>query len=148
MTRMFVILIALVSSLVNNAQKSPDAICGKWKSHEGNLIVEIYRENSIFKAKVVWFDDKDDKSKPMNDRKDEKNPDKSLRNRRIIGMEVLEGLKYNAKDNRWEDGKIYDSSSGKTWDASVWLADNGSLKVRGYWLFEFMGKTMKFQRET
>ena len=34
-------------------------------STQKNLIVNIYKEGSQFRAKVAWFNDKDDPSKPM-----------------------------------------------------------------------------------
>jgi uncharacterized protein (DUF2147 family) len=128
------------------AQNKQDAIVGKWMSIKGNLLVEVYKLNHDFKAKVVWFDDRDDKSKPYNTRMDEKNPDNSLRKRRILGMDVLHGLVYNSEDDRWENGRIYDAKSGKTWDASVWITSDRLLKVRGFWHFEFLGETMQFRR--
>jgi Uncharacterized protein conserved in bacteria (DUF2147) len=80
---------------------------------EGNLKVEVYKQNNEFKAMVIWFDDTDDKRKPMNERRDEKNPDKALRSRKWIGMEVLRHLRYYPQDNEWDDGKIYDIKTGK-----------------------------------
>jgi uncharacterized protein (DUF2147 family) len=128
------------------AQNKEDAIVGKWMSTENNVMVEVYKLNQNFKAKVLWFNDTDDKSKPYNIRTDENNPDKSLRNRKILGLEVLQGLTYNSQEDRWENGRIYDAKSGKTWDASVWVTDDHLLKVRGFWHFEFLGKTMKFKK--
>jgi uncharacterized protein (DUF2147 family) len=128
------------------AQSKENDIVGKWMSIEGNLMVEVFKVNNIFKAKVLWFNDTDDKSKPYTIRTDEKNPDKALRNRKLLGLEVLHGLTYNVEDQKWEDGKIYDAKSGKTWDACIWMTEDHLLKIRGYWHFEFLGETMKFKR--
>lgn len=128
------------------AQNKEDAIVGKWMSTEDNLLVEVYKSSNDFKAKVLWFNDTDDKSNPYNIRLDAKNPDKSLRARKIFGMEILNDLSYNSKEDRWEDGRIYDAKSGKTWSASVWITDDHFLKVRGFWHFEFLGETIKFKR--
>src|ERR1700730_1912544 len=89
-------------------QNKQDAIVGKWMTTEENLLVEIYKWNNQFKAKVLWFKDHGDKNKPYDSWLDTKNPDKSMRNRKIAGMEILHGLMYNSKEDRWEDGKIYD----------------------------------------
>lgn len=59
---------------------------------------------------------------------------------------VMNGLVYNAKDNEWQDGRIYDASTGKTWNAKISLAPDGCLKVRGFWHFEFLGKNLCFKR--
>ena len=82
----------------------------------------------------------------MNERRDTKNPDKTLRTQKIIGMEVMHGLMYNIKEDEWQDGRIYDASSGKDWNAKAWLTKDGCLKVRGFWHFEFLGQNMCFKK--
>ena len=126
------------------AQNNPDAILGKWESTEKNLIVEVYKQDNDFKAKVLWFYDPDDTITPIEQRLDINNPDLQLRDRKIIGLDVLSGLVYNAKQNKWTGGKIYDSSSGKTWDANVWLTSPEALRVRGFYLVRWFGKTLNF----
>jgi uncharacterized protein (DUF2147 family) len=128
------------------AQSEEDAILGKWESVEKNLIVEVYKQEGTFKAKVVWFYDENDTITPIEERLDTENPNKSLRDRKILGLQVLSGLVYNAKQKRWVNGKIYDSSSGRTWSATVWLTDANTLNVRGYYLVRWLGKTLTFTR--
>lgn len=139
-------IIASTGPLYCNAQSYEDAIIGKWMSAENNLAVEVYKQNNDFKARVIWFDDTDDKTKPMNERLDEKNHDKVLRTRKIIGMEALRNLQYNKDDGEWQHGIIYDSSSGKEWDAKAWITNAGLLKVRGYWHFAIFGQNMTFKK--
>ncbi|MBB3967843.1 DUF2147 domain-containing protein [Mucilaginibacter phyllosphaerae] len=120
-------------------------VCGKWKLEEGNLIVQVYREGQEYKAKIVWFDDHDD-SKDLDYWTDDQNPDPTLRSRKILGMNVLEKLTYNPTTNTWEDGIIYDAKHGKHWNSSAYVTKEGLLKVKGYWHFKFMGKTLTFKR--
>jgi uncharacterized protein (DUF2147 family) len=128
------------------AVDAADRICGKWKSEKKNCIVQVYREGDSFRAKLVWFDDSDDSAKPMETRVDYKNPDKDLRTRKLIGMNVLENLEYKPKTNSWENGIIYDAQTGKKWNAAAYLTPDGALKVAGYWHFKFIGRTMTFYR--
>jgi uncharacterized protein (DUF2147 family) len=146
--RYFITVILIQLSIVCYAQTDAgcDKICGNWISVEKNIIVNVYRVGNDFKAKIVWFDDGDDTSKPMNTRVDYKNPDKALRNRKLIGMNILEQLEYKPKSNSWEDGLIYDAQSGRKWNAAAYLAKDGTLKVQGYWHFKFIGRTMSFNR--
>ena len=127
-----------------NAQNNPNAILGKWESTEKNLIVEVYKQDNDFKAKIVWFHDPDDTITPIEQRLDIQNPEQQLRYRKIIGLDVLSGLVYNFKQNKWTGGKIYDSSSGKTWDATVWLTGPDALRVRGFYLVRWFGKSLNF----
>jgi Uncharacterized protein conserved in bacteria len=137
-----VILLVLSISFTSVAQNA-DAILGKWMTLSGNCLVEVYKQNTEFKAKLLWFKEG---NKPLNDWTDEKNHDPALRNRKLLGMDVLRGLHYDPKDNEWVDGIIYDASSGKEWDSEVWLTDQNLLKVKGYWLFKFLSQTKTFKK--
>lgn len=141
-----IILFLFFSIAAVNAQ-NPDAILGRWITTPAkNLIVNVYKDRNEYRAKIDWFNDRDDKTKPMNVRLDEKNPDANLRRRKILGLEVLQNLTYNSNKNRWESGKIYDAKSGRTWSSSAWIAKDSTLEVRGFWHFEFIGQSMKFKR--
>jgi uncharacterized protein (DUF2147 family) len=121
-----------------------DQICGKWMSEEKNLTVLVYKNGDEFKGKIVWF--RDDPSLPMEQWRDSHNPDPKLRSRKVLGMDVLHDLKYDADNNSWEDGIVYDAKHGKDWNASVYIDKQGLLRVRGYWHFNIFGKTMTFKR--
>ena len=128
------------------AQITEDAIIGKWESTEKNLIVEVYKQNHTFRAKIISFYDEDDTITPIEKRLDIKNPNKALRSRPVLGTDILSGLEYNAKQNKWTGGKIYDATSGRTWDATVWLTSRDALSVRGFYLVRWFGKTLNFTR--
>lgn len=143
----FIMLSMLIATLANTAPlREPDQIVGHWMNTDKNLEVEVFRYGAEYRARIVWFDDTDDKSEPMNARCDKKNPVASLRTRKIVGMEVMHGLIFNAKSNEWCGGVIYDSSSGKTWRAKAYLTDDNCLTVRGFWNFEFIGQNLCFKK--
>lgn len=147
MKNLLYLTIIIITSAFNvpTANSSSD-ITGRWMDADNNLEVEIFKTGNEFRARVIWFDDSDDKSQPMNVRCDTKNADKKLRTRKIIGLEVMRGLTYNVNNNSWEGGRIYDSSSGKNWDVNAWIMKDGILKVRGYWHFLFLGQNIFFKR--
>ena len=128
------------------SQNNSDQIVGHWMSAENNLEVEIFKTGDNYDAKVVWIDDSNDKSRPMNTRCDFRNPDQSLRKRKIIGLIVMDGLIYNKKNNEWEKGKIYDPHTGKDWNAKASLTKDGLLRVRGYLGFQLFGKDLLFRK--
>ena len=140
---LFVLTITVIKS---PAQNGADAIIGQWESTENNLIVEVYKQHHDFKAKVLWFYDEDDTRTPIEERLDVKNPNKKLRSRKILGADILSGLVYDPKKKRWEKGRIYDSSSGRTWDATVSLINPNILSVRGFYLVRWLGKTLTFKK--
>lgn len=102
MKNAIVILFFLISSVPCFSESNPDAIIGKWITIAGNYIAEVYKQKSEYKAKILWFNDKGEK--PMNDWNDDKNPNPALRNRRLLGMEVLHGLHYDSNENELVDG--------------------------------------------
>lgn len=136
------VIALLLSAFSLKAQHNPDAILGKWESVEKNLIVEVYKQDDNFRARIVWFNNPGN----MLPETDIKNPNKELRPRKVVGMDILSGLEYNARQNRWTGGRIYDCTSGRTWDATVWLTSPNDLKVRGYYLVRWLGRTMMFTR--
>lgn len=139
------ILIFYFCFLNFNAQSKADHVLGKWLATDNSVAVEVYKQKGEYKAKVVWFDDSRGNGTPMHTRRDSHNPNPHLQKRKIIGMEILDGLVYNHKNHIWENGKIYDASSGRLWDSTVHLED-GMLKVRGFWKFKWIGKTMTLKK--
>lgn len=128
------------------AQSRADALLGKWLSTDKNVAVEIFKKDGDYRAKVLWFDDTLGSGKPLHQRHDTENPDPQLRKRKILGMNILEGLQYNSKMHSWENGKIYDASSGRYWDSAASITANGLLKVRGFWKYKWIGKSMTFTK--
>lgn len=130
---------------IRGVSHGEDAILGKWITRQRNLEVEVYKQGDSFRAKIIWFKI-EDTTRPMNTRTDEKNPDPKLRSRKWLGMEVLRNLKYNAEDNEWQDGIIYDAKHGREWDSVAWINDDGFLKVKGYWVFKWISETLTFEK--
>ncbi len=129
-----------------SSQNNANSIVGQWVSTENNMAVEVYKAGNFYEAKVIWVDNSNDKSTPMNAKCDFRNPDENLRKRKIIGLVVMNGLIYNQENNDWENGKIYDPHSGKDWNAKANITKMGLLKVRGYWGFQLFGKDLMFRK--
>lgn len=144
----YILLTAIIISMTSFKKKAgnnADRIIGKWvAAKERNLIVSVSRTGDEFKAAIVWFDNSDDKTRPMSTRCDIKNHNENMRGRKVIGLEVLRGLTYNEKEHEWQNGHIYDPSSGNEYNAKAWLTQDGHLEVRGYWHFEVFGQTILF----
>ncbi len=142
MKALFCLLFVVTSVMLYPAAAAAGSpILGQWITDQKNLIVEVYLSGLEYKAKIVWVADKAPES-----RIDDKNPDASLRARKVIGMDVLDGFTYNEAEASWEGGHIYDATSGKTWSATAHLDGQEKLVVRGYWGFQIFGKTLHFKR--
>jgi uncharacterized protein (DUF2147 family) len=143
MKNIVTIIISLFLFSTLNAQDNADKILGKWMSAENDLKVEIYKQSGQYHAKVIWFTC--DAGHQMSEFFDTENPNKSLRNRPWLGLQVLDNLTYNG-GIEWNNGSIYDPNSGHAFSSVCRLQDPNTLTVRGYWLYEWIGKNMTFRR--
>ena len=109
------------------AQNNADAIIGKWlKVPKEDLIIEVYKSGEQYQGKITWTKTKDPN--------------------RPIDFMILDKLKYNSNSGVWEDGKINDPGSGRTYTASVKLKPDGMLELTGYMGFKFFGKKKNFKK--
>jgi uncharacterized protein (DUF2147 family) len=104
-------------------------IVSTWVSKDGRAKIAIYRKGATFSGRIVWLDHPYRADGTL--KTDQMNPDESLRNRPLIGLEILHDFEY-AGDNTWEDGEIYDPEHGKTYSSKMTLVDYNQLEVRGY----------------
>lgn len=134
----YLLLFANVFTAFTCLQTNPDDIVGTWlTAGDDNAKVEIFKSGSKYYGKIVWLEN------PIRNGKkalDVNNPNASKRDNPIIGLQIISGFEYNADDNIWEDGKIYDPKSGKTYNCNI-KKEGNKLKVRGYIGFSLLGRT-------
>jgi len=116
-----------------------DAILGIWETEHqetGWSHVEIYAHGDKVHGRIVWLNNsvykEDDPGgmagQPIVDRD---NPDESLRDRPLLGLEMMWDFEHDGK-NKWTDGRIYDPESGKTYRCKLTLKDENTLELFGY----------------
>ena len=121
-----ILMISLLMAAVANASYGQNEIEGYWLAGEGNTIVEFTElENGTYQGKIVWLKKTTDKK--GNPFKDTKNPDKSLRNRDILGLPMVERADY--ENGAWK-GQIYAVKNGRTVNATFTLDGDDKLKVK------------------
>ena len=119
-------------------------VIGKWKLEDGTAIVEVYKQGDVYNGKIVWLQNptEADGSPAV----DSENPDKSLRSRKLIGLNMLSNLKKNGGE--YTGGSIYDPGNGKTYNCSM-KVDGDVLHVRGSLDKKgLLGRTMDWFRVT
>ncbi len=124
-----------------HAQDSAKDITGVWESDKKDVRMEFFKSGDRYCARLLWGNlvvEKDGTSK-----KDTKNPDIRLRNRNIIGMVSLTGLKWDGE--QYTDGSIYDPPSGDTYTCRTWIK-NDKLSLRGFLGISILGKTVTWHR--
>jgi len=137
-------LLCAVAALAQNDKA--DNIIGRYVCGEGSdaYKVKISKEegSDTYKCQIYWVANILDEEGNIS--LDTKNPDKSLRSKRIDEVVLFTGLKYNAEKACWDGTKIYDPNRGIRVKATISFADNEILKVRGTVLG--IGETVIWQR--
>ncbi len=108
---------------------------GRWLSGDetGYINIRLVDGNPVGTAGLAT--NKRDPELPV---LDVHNPDKSLRDRPLLNIIILEGFTYDG-DGVWKGGTIYDPNSGKVYKSTMTLVDKNTLKVRGYIGFSWIG---------
>ena len=122
-------ILGIVSMIILNTEVlAQDQIDGIWLTQEGNSKVEILEEDGIRIGKLVWLN-----NPKSNELKDKRNPDKSLRERPLLGINLLSDLIY--ENGSWV-GKIYAPKRGGTMDVKLDTENSDKLiltvSVKGF----------------
>ena len=102
---------------------------GLWKLSSGKLTVKVeqcYGNKLCAKVAELAHPLRDDGTPKL----DENNPNKSLRTRPVIGIQLIDGMSPTGP-NSWK-GKIYNADDGHTYSAYAKLNGN-ALSVKGCW---------------
>jgi len=100
-------------------------ISGRWITQSKDGVVEIYQCGAALCGKLAKFLVNPPAGPGA---KDINNPDKALRTRTILGLNVLTGFKADGEQYK---GQIYDPKSGKTYRSIVYKGKSGHLIVKG-----------------
>lgn len=123
---------------------APPQIAGIWEAEDGRMKIEMFDAGGAYAGRLLWGRravEADGKTF----KRDTHNPDPKLRNRSLQGITILENLRWDAKDRRWEGGTLYDGTSGRSISAHLRLV-NGKLEMRGYMGSPMLGRTITFRR--
>lgn len=124
----------LVNTSLSMAQDGD--IIGNWLNEEKDAKIEIYKTGSKYFGKLIWG-----QNLMMADgslRKDDKNPDITLKTRTLLNTVIVKDLQYKGKE--WTGGTIYDPKSGNTYSCTIKLEGN-TLQLRGYKGISLLGRT-------
>lgn len=101
--------------------------------------------NGTYFGKIVWLKEPLRNGQP---KLDINNTDKSLQSRPILGLSLIKDFVFNAQDNVWENGSIYNPTNGKVYHCIMKFEGN-KLKVKGYVGAAWMGlnKTATWVKE-
>ncbi len=121
--------------------QSKSKIVGVWLNTDKTAQIEIMENNDEMIGKLIWIQREEGDLDVFTDTV---NSDTSLRNRPLMGLTILEGLKFN--DGIWSDGKIYDPKSGITYVCDLQLKKKDILEIKGYLGDSWVSRTVEWNR--
>jgi uncharacterized protein (DUF2147 family) len=120
------------------------SIEGVWLVEDGEARVRIARCGDRHCGTVVWLRDPlDERGRPYTDTE---NDDPSLRERPVVGLEILRFGAAPDEDGVWRGGRIYDPQSGRTYHCSLELEAPDVLRMRGYVGLPLFGRSTRWTR--
>lgn len=127
-------LLALVMLFTNNvfAQSPADKIVGVYQvEEEGRQSKVRFTKcaDGTYQGQIIWL------SQPNNSdgtrKMDVKNPDPAKRNTPSDQVVIVYGIRYDAKKNAWNGGRVYKPINGKTYKVECSFDDATTLRVKG-----------------
>ena len=137
--RITLIIITLFLSLGLYAQ---DPIEGLWKTvyeenNEPSSFIRLQVKNGELTGTIVKLFDFDDDflcARCPGEKKDQP----------IVGMDLVYGL--TQEDDMWTGGLLINPQNGKTYRCRLYLEDDDTINLRGYFFIPAIGKTIKWYR--
>jgi sterol desaturase/sphingolipid hydroxylase (fatty acid hydroxylase superfamily) len=106
-----------------------EPIHGEWATQGFSAKVRIEEcAGGRLCGRITWlWEPNDSHGRPV---ADAKNPEEGLRGRPLVGVQMLGGFRKGAA-GEWIDGWIYNPEDGRTYSATITLAPDGVLRLRG-----------------
>ena len=127
-------LAALVMLLSANAfaQSAADKIVGVYSvEEEGRQSKVRFTKcaNGSYQGQIIWLSEPNnaDGTRKM----DLKNPDPAKRNTPSDQVVIVYGIRYDAKKQAWNGGKVYKPINGETYKVECSFSDEKTLRVKG-----------------
>lgn len=129
--RTWVLAIAALLPVAGAAATAPDAIVGTWLTDDGASKIEIVAAKgpdggTVYNGRVAWLKEPVHDGKPLHDAN---NADAALRERPIMGLEIVSGFRPAAAGG-WTGGTVYSPRSGKSFPAEMSLTADGRLQIK------------------
>ena len=123
-----------LSTALAASGNSGDRILGVYKAEKDGAVSKVRISKTgenTYRAQVFWIENETNPDGSI--RTDRKNPDPAKRSTPSSQVVLIESVSYDAEEQKWQDGQIYDPTSGKTYKVVIVFDDPTTLRVRGYW---------------
>ncbi len=117
-------IVALLLCGAASAEGAAD-VSGRWRTQRHGALVDIQDCNGSPCGVLAW-------AAPATTRgitTDQRNPNRSLRRRHLVGLPILWGL--TPANGGWEDGRLYNPDTGQTFRSSLRVTSARQMHVTG-----------------
>jgi len=129
---------------VSHLELQEDEILGLWRSEDETVKIEIYKDeaSNSLGGKIVWVEVDEENPPPAFDAL---NPDPSLRDQPIVGLQCITGLVFHNRKKEWKNGQLYHPEEGKFYHLKGWFDDDKVLHLRASVdTLSLLGQTFKW----
>jgi uncharacterized protein (DUF2147 family) len=120
--RQLFLTLMIGAALTAPAFATPEAAIGEWMTPGERGRIKLAPCGEALCGTLIAV-------KPGNSSRDERNPNPALKNRDLIGVQLMTGL--TRKGAGWAGGRGYDPDRGMNFRAEITPQANGSLRVKG-----------------
>ena len=118
----------VIAMLISNNLFAESDLFGYWLTPGSIVLIEKCDKHLCAKIETIFVEEGRDPKLIL----DENNKNRSLRSRTIVGINVLSGFLIKDSEQReFKNGRIYDPRRGREFKSSIYLKEDGNLKVEG-----------------
>ena len=110
-----------------NASNNDSSMTGYWLTSQSIVHVKECENSLCAVIEHIFVENGIDPESIL----DKNNKDKSMRERSLIGINLIDNFSYISGAKELSGGKIYDPGRGRSFKSSLYLLENGNLKVEG-----------------
>src|SRR5258708_293088 len=121
--------LALVTFGMSFSMSLAADISGSWLTEGGTATVRLTSCGDAVCGTIIALKQPNDPEtgKPQTDRN---NTNASLRNRPVVGMQIVLGMKPSGAPNKWS-GRVYNAEDGETYTGNLTLQTPNTLRLEG-----------------
>jgi uncharacterized protein (DUF2147 family) len=140
-----ILLFFIITCCFSSQVWVPNDITGLWMNNDKDGHIKIFSSYGKFYGQIVWMKNPNDSltGKPQ---LDVYNKDPGLRSRPVMNMIILKNLEFDADQQEWKDGTIYNPKSGSSYDMYCTLKDKNTLAMHFYLEIRSLGKDFYWTR--
>ena len=98
--RKIALLILILFSALPVFSQTKDAILGKWLNASGEGQILVFKTGNTYAGKLVWLKEVNNRDGQI--KRDEKNPKSALKNRPLLGIQLLQNFVYQINEYQYQ----------------------------------------------